>query len=391
MAEILLLGAFGQRNPGDEALCRALCRALPDHDIVVASGDPAGTRAEHGRPAVPATPRGVAAALRTADAVVVGGGTLFKALHPASGRRPTALLRNTALLLTLARARRVPVALVGVGAAELRGSAARRLARHIARRADLLVLRDEESAAVLTDAGVEPPFWIGADPAWLLFTDADPDATPIVRPRPVAHDGRRPRRVTVAVSHLASVPGADSGSLEQGLADALGKLAADGWHVRLQPWQADDTARSGHGDLGVAERLRARVPQAEIVAAPRDLLDAAVQFADDDLVVAMRFHALVAAGAARRRIVAVAHEPKLAGLARRLDQIAVPPDAPAAVIASAFDWARTHEPPGAQTVDRQIQLAEHTIALLRVLIAPNRLERPQELPALRLSDGEGRW
>ena len=387
MAEILLLGAFGQRNPGDEALCRALCRALPDHDVVIASGDPEATRAEHGRRAVPATPRAVSAALRTADAAIVGGGTLFKALHPSSGRRPTALLRNTAMLVTLARARRVPVALVGVGAAELRGSAARRLARHIARRADLLVLRDEESAAVLTDAGVEPPFWIGADPGWLLFADTDPDATPIVRARPVARQSERPPRVTVAVSHLASGPGGDPAGLEQGLAEALGKLAADGWRVRLQPWQ---TGAAG-GALGVAERLRARVPQAEIVDPPNDLLDAAAQFADDDLVVAMRFHALVAAGAARRRVVAVAHEPKLAGLARRLEQIAVPPDAPAAVIASAFEWARTHEPPPASAVARQIELANHTIALLRVLIAPNRLERPQDLPALLLSDGEGRW
>lgn len=389
MAEILLVGAFGQRNLGDEALCRALCRALGDHDVVVASGDPARTCAEHGRRSVPANPRGVASALRSADAVVVGGGTVFKALHPASGRRPTALLRNTALLIALAHARRVPIALVGVGAGELRGDAARRLARYVARKADLVVLRDEESAAVLTDAGVEPPFWIGADPAWLLFAapqdGGDPDATPIVRPRPVGRDGERQRRVTVAVSHLANVPGTDPTELEHGLGAALDRLSEQGWRVRLQPWQ--DTG----GDAEVAERLLASAPRAEIVAAPSDLLDAAAQFGSDDLVVAMRFHALVAAGAARRRIVAVAHEPKLAGLARRLDQIAVPPDAPPPVIDSALEWALAHPAPTRAAVDRQIELALHTLALLDVLISPTALEQPQDLPSLELSDGEGRW
>jgi polysaccharide pyruvyl transferase WcaK-like protein len=380
---ILLVGAFGQRNLGDEALCRAVCRALGDHEVVIASNDPERTRAEHGRCAVPATARAVATAIRKADAVVVGGGTLFKTLHPASGRHPTALLRNTALLLTLARLHRVPVALVGVGAAELRGSLPRRLARHIVQRADLLVLRDEESAAVLTDAGAQPPFWIGADPAWLLFDEPDIDGTPSVLPRPVGRlGGGRARRVTVAVSHLAA---ADQAELERGLAAALAKLAANSWHVRLQPWQL------GAGDLAVAARLQQLVPAAEIVDVPADLQDAAAQFADDDLVVAMRFHALVAAGAARRRIVTIAHEPKLAGLARRLGQIAVPPDAAPAVLGSAVEWALAHDPPDAAAVAEQVEQARHTAALLRVLIAPAQFDQPQSLAALHMSDGEGRW
>jgi polysaccharide pyruvyl transferase WcaK-like protein len=105
----------------------------------------------------------------------------------------------------------------------------------------------------------------------------------------------------------------------------------------------------------------------------------------------MRFHALVAAGAARRRIVTIAHEPKLAGLARRLGQIAVPPDAPPAVLGSAVEWALDHDPPEASAVAAQIELARHTAALLRVVIAPSQLDRPQRLAALHTSDGEGHW
>jgi polysaccharide pyruvyl transferase WcaK-like protein len=374
MVQILLLGAFGQRNVGDEALCRAVSEALPDHDVTIASRDPQATRAAHGRRAVPAGPVSVARALRRADAVVVGGGTIFKPLHGASGRRPVALLANTALLLAAARLRKVPVALLGVGAGELHGGATRRLARRIASRADLLVLRDEESAAVLADSGAPPPFWVGADLAWLLFAGSPPP-----RPRPVA-DGTPPRRVTVAVSHLAG-----DGTLERALCDALSALAGAGWKVRLQPWQ------SGGDDAALASRMQQHIAGAELIAPPRDLAAAAHDFLDDDLVVAMRFHALVAGGAAGRRMVAIAHEPKLAGLARRLDQISVPPDATPAVVESTIEWALAHEPATPDAVARQIALAQDTVDLLRVLIDPDRLDHPEDVPALQLSNGEGRW
>ena len=44
---VLLAGAFGQGNPGDEALLAAFARALPGRRLVAASHDPAATTAEH--------------------------------------------------------------------------------------------------------------------------------------------------------------------------------------------------------------------------------------------------------------------------------------------------------------------------------------------------------
>lgn len=377
MARILMLGAFGQRNVGDEALCAAICDALAVHDVVIASSDPSLTTRLHDRPAIHTDPISVAAELERADAVVVGGGTLFKTLHPSSRRSPNALLRNTLGLLTWARWRRTPVALVGVGADDLRGASSRRLARRIVPKASLLVLRDEESASVLTAAGATPPFWIGADPAWRLFRDR--------RPTP-RFDGNGRRRVTVALSHLADQGGGRGDDDVVGrLGTALHGLSRNGWEIALQPWQ------DGSGDLTVANRLRDAAPSARLVAAPSDLTSAAQGFANDDLVVAMRFHALVAAGAAGTRTVVLAHEPKLAGLARRLDQIAVAPQASAPVLAAALDWAHTHEPPSDAAVAREIELADHTLRLARLLVEGGRLEHPERLPALELSDGGGRW
>ena len=385
MANVLLVGAFGQHNLGDEALCSAICRELGDHELTIASGDPELTRALHGRRAVPATPLATHRALRRADLVVVGGGTVFKSLHPASGRRRSSLLLRTLGLLALARVHRIPVACVGVGAAAVRGPMIRWLARRVAWQPQLLVLRDEESAAVLADIGVVPPFWIGADPAFALFNDERPRL-----PAPLASSSaaRPARRVTVAVSHLADddpVASGTSGDVVDRLGAALAGLAAQGWQVRLQPWQ------HGPGDLAVAEALRAHVPDAAICAVPLDLTDAAQSFLDDDLVVAMRFHALVAAAVARRPTVAVAHEPKLAGLARRLDQIAIPPGASTAVFATALGQAVEHGPPARHAVDQQIELATRTLRLMRLVVDGGRLDRPEELSTLSLSTGEARW
>ena len=95
MSTVLLAGAFGQRNPGDEALLRAFVQALPGRAIVATSVDPVATEATHGVHAVGSRDgRAVARALRGSDGVVFAGGTVFKALHPISGRHPLALLRS---------------------------------------------------------------------------------------------------------------------------------------------------------------------------------------------------------------------------------------------------------------------------------------------------------
>src|SRR5918992_3625223 len=147
MAGTLLAGAFGQRNPGDEALLRAFADGLAGHPLVATSVDPAATEAQHGVAAVDSRDvRAVGRQVARADAVVFAGGTVFKTLHPVCGRPPLSLLRSARAVSLATAAQRIPFALLGVGAGSLHGSRARALARGIVRRASLLVLRDEDSA-----------------------------------------------------------------------------------------------------------------------------------------------------------------------------------------------------------------------------------------------------
>jgi polysaccharide pyruvyl transferase WcaK-like protein len=418
---ILLAGAFGQGNPGDEALLHAFIAALPDHDTVTISSAPAATAAEHGIPAVHREDvLGVLRAIRLADAVVIAGGTVFKTLHPSCGRRPGALLRRVASLAAAAKLQRKPLALVGVGAGDLRSRPARILSRAVIEAADLLILRDEESADRLAAAGATAPFRVGADAAWTVLDDAPAnngnghaaervsaavaagheDAAVRVRARGAARRAIAARRfapprderphafpaahaadllaaqrppIVVALSHLAGGP-----ELTGVLAAELGPVAATGEPLLLQPWQPEDV------ELGRA--LEARLDGARLVPAPADLAAARDAFAGARLVIGLRFHALVAAAAAGVPFVAYAHEPKHAGLARRFAQPAVDPGGPLAeTVLAALDAAPHGD---AAAAARERELAEEGFRLLRVLVSGGRSEEAIAIAGLPLRPEE---
>ena len=349
----LVVGAFGQDNPGDEALLVATVdavRSVPGWSPVVATARPAQTTVDLDVETVATHPIAVAAAAARTDALVVGGGTLFKELHAASGRRPTALLWSAVALARGVRARGRPVALVGVGAAPLRSRTARRLASELARHADLLVLRDDESAAVLLDAGVPPPLRVGADLSWLI---GDPIAASVLTPLDDV--------VGVALSHLA---GGDD--LERRLGDALATLDGE-TVVELEPWQG--SPRLG-ADARVAARLADRVGDRAVVARPpSDLADAVRRAARRRGTVALRFHGAVASALAGRPFLAVAHEPKLVGLARRLGQPSADPMASSSELSRGIDLVRGARPLSQRAVADERERSVATVDLLHLLLA----------------------
>ena len=102
---------------------------------------------------------------------------------------------------------------------------------------------------------------------------------------------------------------------------------------------------------------------------PADVLEARERFAGARLVVAQRFHALVAAASAGTPAIAYAHEPKLAGLARRLAQPTLSPGADPALLGAAIvDAARAGRRPNAAAVGAQKAAAEEGFRLLRLVL-----------------------
>lgn len=365
MRKVLLAGAFGQGNPGDEALLDSFLEALPGWHAVVTSRDPAATEVAHCCEAVPTRDaRSLARRVVDSDAVVFAGGTLFKLLDPSTRRHPLDLLRKALALALWARTLGKPVAMVGVGAGTLPSRTARALARSLVRQADLLILRDRESAEILADAGAPTPFRVGADPAWTLMEPLPP-ASPRGDP------------VVVAFSHHAG--GAE---LAPHLAEALAPVASSGLRVLLQPWQAH---AGGPGDLDLARAVAARMGgHGEIVPPPDDLVAARHLFASARAVVGLRFHSLIAAASAGAPFVALAHEPKLLGLARRLSQPAVLPLAPPWTIAERVLHASDAPPPARDTVRSEAAAAEEGFRLLRLLLDAGSSEEADRIVGLPL-------
>ena len=141
----LIVGGYGYRNVGDEAILAWLLRLLgPDH-VTVVSRTPAETAARHGARSIGIL--GALPALRRHRGVVIGGGGLF-------GRDMGLVGRLLPLFGLVAVALGRDVAMIGVGidAGMPRGVAF--LTRALARRAGVVVVRDRASAAELATRGV---------------------------------------------------------------------------------------------------------------------------------------------------------------------------------------------------------------------------------------------
>jgi polysaccharide pyruvyl transferase WcaK-like protein len=369
---VLLAGAFGQRNPGDDALLTAFTGALPGWEAVVPAANIAsvGDGRIH---AVPNSGRRALTALMNSDALVFAGGTLFKTLDPATGRAPHALLMRALLLARGARALSRPIALVGVGAGRLADRRSRSLARALIATADMTVLRDDASADILAEAGVPQPMRIGADAAWTLLDRYR-------SPRSVRTRGP----LVVAVSRHAGGP-TQAPALAAGVAELLrGRDDID--RIVLEPWQVGGP---GLDDLDLARGLQRALRVATerdvtLVPPPESIVTASETYRDARLVIGQRFHSLVAAAAAGTRFVAVAHEAKLAELATRLGQPTLAAAAPVADIAPTLAAALDGPAPDQDEVAAQTERAIASLELMRTVVEGGRAGYPADLRALRL-------
>jgi polysaccharide pyruvyl transferase WcaK-like protein len=362
----LLAGHFGPSDAGESATLGAFRRALPEWTPIVASSDPAATRAAHGCETVDVRrPAAVMAAAR-AEATVLAGWSIGEDDDVRPG------LQTAVTLVSVAKLRGRPTALLGISARSGRTPWEGRLSKRLLSRADLVVLRDELSARHLEAAGVPGPFRIGTDPAWLDVQDR--------RATPAA--SARSRRIVVAVESRGCPE-----NLVVELGAALGKLAAGGAEIALEPW--NPAATDGH-DRTLLTGLAARIAAPVRVLAPLENLGAGnATLSEAGAVVALGSHALIAAAAAGVPAVAVVCEPAIADLARRLDQPAVAAHASATEIAAAIGTVLDHEPPKPNAVEGQIATAEEGFRLLRILLSEGQSDEVADLSGLPLRRGPG--
>jgi polysaccharide pyruvyl transferase WcaK-like protein len=303
---VLVVGAYGYRNVGDEAILAGLLTKLRRRDVAVVSRDPAATSRLHNVPAIGLAAAGPA--LLRHRSVVIGGGGLF-------GRDVGSIGRLLPLfgLAAVALGRRVVVDGVDVEA-DL-SPTARRLVPRLLRRASEVTVRDPRSVAILQ--GWNVPAKLGPDLShWM------PVATDLAGRQLLREAGIDPRYPVVGLA-LAGV--------RPRLADAA-LAAVAGAMVALPDTQfcfipmSRHPRVAAHDDLRLARRLREARPRLAIVEGDHHPATVLSAFGKLSAVVSMRYHGMLFAERAGVPLVPLVYAEKNA---RWLDEHglkAVPPD-----------------------------------------------------------------
>ncbi|HEX2645274.1 MAG TPA: polysaccharide pyruvyl transferase family protein [Thermoanaerobaculia bacterium] len=358
---ILIAGYYGHGNAGDEAILAALLADLRGLDrldrglaFTVVSGDPARTIAEHGVTTVPERDiAALAAAMRAADLVIVGGGGLFQSywqvdpdsILTAGHGGIFTYLGYPALASLLGK----PVLLYAVGVGPLPDEAGRQAARLAFELSQRATVRDDESLALLREIGLPEPaaarIEVVADPAFGLA----PAAPETIAAR-LAGLGIRPGEPLCGVALRYWDFGPDPAAWEAEVARGLDRfLQSFSGRLLFLPFQSEEGGKY-EDDLAVHRRIAAaladpdRAVLVETVLPPRELAGLLGRCGP---VLAMRFHAALFALAAGVPVVNLAYDPKTRALLTRAglgEQVLEPEDWTAESVAAALERAADHKP-----------------------------------------------
>jgi polysaccharide pyruvyl transferase WcaK-like protein len=286
----LVVGGYGYRNVGDEAILAGLLRLLGPDGVTVVSRAPAETAARHGVRSIGIV--GALPALLRQRGLVIGGGGLF-------GRDMGLVGRLLPLfgLLAVALGRKVAIVGVGIDATMPRSTGV--LTRALARRAVVVVVRDQASADQLAARGISAE--VRADLSTLA-----PSAGRIEGMRRLLASGLDPGRRPVVGLCLTAV---NAALVEPVVAAVLGAVdALPAIDFCLVPMSRHPFV-AAHNDELFARRLIALRPRLHLLESddPSAVLGV---FEALSAAVCMRYHSLLFAERAGIPIVPIAYAEK---------------------------------------------------------------------------------
>jgi len=299
---LVLSGYYGYGNTGDEAVLEAILadlrRECPDVRMTVLSASPEATAARYGVRSVHRfSPADVWRALRQADLLVSGGGSLLQDVTS------TRSLWYYLGVIAMARAAGAKVMVYANGLGPLRRPVNRVLTATVLRGVQRISVRDPDSLAVLGGLGVKrPDAVVTADPAFGLEALPEDD-----RGRLLDEIGLNPAAGPVFGLALRPWPGWDD--MIASAVSAVGRQAREaGGQVLLLPMQYAHDAPVAASLDGLGEGVVVTDAGAGRELNARELL---TMVGCCDVLVGMRLHALVFAAAAGVPFVGLAYDPKV--------------------------------------------------------------------------------
>ena len=305
---ILICGAYGLGNAGDEAILTAILREVrsvaPEAEITVLSRNAPETAAQYGVHALHMFDLpGMRRVLRSTRLYINGGGSL---IQDATSRRSLWYYLYT---LHAAKARGCRVLMYGCGIGPVTNAQDRRMARQVLNRSvDAVTLREADSLRELEAMGVtKPEIILSADPALTLEPAADAEVDALLERNGIPPHGRY-------------------------LCFALREWK--GWRKKIPVFQAAARyAWEKHGLTPVFVAIEKRQdpaahrPVAEGLDVPHYFLDDAGgpgtiigALSRMEVVVSMRLHALIFAAGQGVPLVGVVYDPKVSAFLRYMEQ-----------------------------------------------------------------------
>lgn len=361
MTDILVSGYYGVGNAGDEAILAGLISSLRSHDpdlrIAVVSSRAAQTRQDHG---VDAISRNDFSAIWRATArarlTISGGGSLLqdvtsqKSLLYYLGVCAAAEMHNR------------PVMFFAQGIGPLLRPTGRSLVRMVGNRVSAITVRDPDSAQLLAALGVRrPPVTVTADAALSLGPGDPEQGQRMLQAAGVPLDGRPLVGVSVRPWKMAA------DSFEDDLAAGLNQLGkVTGAHLVLFPMQqGPDVAAS----QAISPKLQT---QHTVLTGAYSHHELRHMVAAMQMVIAMRYHALVFAALSGVPIVGISYDPKNDSFLRSLGLSAcgTPTTLNAGALATAAGAALEQTPAERERLaSAMIQLRQRSSQNARVALA----------------------
>jgi polysaccharide pyruvyl transferase CsaB len=320
-------GTYGYWNAGDEAIFAAMVAdlkdAIPSARISVISDNPPGAWARYNVTEVPLSDlSGIVAAVEASDLLILGGGGLFfdywgvdldDVLTSAHGG--IAFYLGFALLASLMRK---PLMVYGAGVGPLTSEAGRMTTRHIFEQAELISVRDHESAALLSAIGIPiERVRIVSDPAFGFQAIPD-DASRTLMTSLVGQTASPPIIGVALRDWTGEAPSVDwEGEVAAALDSFLDQHGGTALFIPLHR-----RTNTGPGDSLVAVRVRSRMRFHERTAiSPEEHSPEAKAglLGQCDLVIGMRLHALIFALSQGVPAVALSYDPKVSSVLSAAD------------------------------------------------------------------------
>jgi polysaccharide pyruvyl transferase CsaB len=292
------------------AVCALLREAVPDLQIAVFGGEPSRVHQVIGEEAHRLSLRSLsgaaslAALVRRADAVLIGGGGLLQDNLPHFYRR-------YCLLALIAKLLRRPVMFYAVGVYPPNTRIFRESLRLVLNQADIVTVRDQFSADAIASAGIRREVTVTPDPAITLRPTFP--STHRNGERPLIGVSLRPWYNHAGARANCGSPVELARTLAQCLDRVVDRTGAGLLFFPMHFGTVDDDQRWQTQVLALMRRAEA----AERVAFPSPL-ETQATIAGCDLVLGMRLHANVLAAAVGVPSIAFAYDPKVREFMRNL-------------------------------------------------------------------------